>query len=480
MVAYNNGSFTDARRAVYDWVELKNVSGEDVSLSGYTFTNDIRLPELLALPEVTLRPGELYVLFCSDEVERPDMVHMYAPFNISSQGERLYLLSPGGELSDSVHVRDLTYAGSMGRAEDVPGFCLFETPTPGKPNNTGFRYKSSAVTADVDSGIYNDVEALTVTLQGRGDIYYTLDGSVPTRKSPVYTEPITLAKSGVIRAFALEEGKAAGDTATFQYIINENHTLPVVSLATEPRHFRSVVAGQRVAEGVVALFSEQGTEFVSGCTYKLHGNTSKFFREKKLFMVEFNNRFGGNIQGDIFGDGEVTEFSSLLLRGETVRFSYLLRDSVAAEVAQRVSDTVLALANRYCVLYVNGEYYGIYPLREDYSRQYVASHTGSSPESCVVVVGPVTSTNGAKGTDLYEVLTYITSRSMAVPEYYAWASERVDMTAMADWLLLEGYFNNMDVGGNIRYVYGDNTGGKWRPAFFDFDIALTAARRALT
>ena len=30
----------------------------------------------------------------------------------------------------------------------------------------------------------------------------------------------------------------------------------------------------------------------------------------------------------------------------------------------------------------------------------------------------------------------------------------------------------LDTGGNIRYIYGDNTGGKWRPGFFDLDIAM--------
>ncbi len=474
IVSYYNGKFTDKRKQSYDWVELKNLTDHAVSLKGYSITNDAREPGLCPLPDVTLKPGGLYVLFCSDEVALPDGTHVYAPFNISSRGERVFLYTPEGELSDSIFVHDLPYAGSAGRLDGQDGFFLFETPTPNKENTGGCRVKAEAVVSDIDSGIYNGVEALTVSLLGEGEIRYTLDGSAPTRNSALYAEPFVLNKTTVIRAAAFPQGKTASDIATFSYIINENHTLPVVSLAGDPKGFRSLMntSGYNVSvDSYIALFNDQGTEFASGCSVRLHGNTSKIFRAKRLFMVEFNNRFGGNINCDVFGNG-ITEYSSLLLRGEMIRFAYILRDSVAAEVANRVCEMPLALANRYCILYVNGQYFGVYPLREDYSKQYMASHTGSSAESCHIITGPV-EPHTAKGTDLYQVLAYVINNDMTDPEKFQEASRHLDMEAMADWMLLEGYFNNLDVGGNIRYVYGDNTGGKWRPAFFDLDIALT-------
>lgn len=49
------------------------------------------------------------------------------------------------------------------------------------------------------------------------------------------------------------------------------------------------------------------------------------------------------------------------------------------------------------------------------------------------------------------------------------------MEALCDWIVMEGYFNNHDVAGNIRYVRGDGTGGMWRICLFDFDLALQNA-----
>ena len=47
------------------------------------------------------------------------------------------------------------------------------------------------------------------------------------------------------------------------------------------------------------------------------------------------------------------------------------------------------------------------------------------------------------------------------------------MESLAQWLLLETYFNNLDPTGNIRYCRGNRPDGKWRTMFFDLDISMT-------
>ena len=476
VVPYNTGLLKDSRGVVYDWIELRNTSGHSINLSGYTLSNDPEQPDKCKLPNYTVKPGAYYIVFCSDSISRKDGVHGYANFNISTQGEYLYLYDKEGNLSDSVYVHDTIYGGSMGRDRKGAGFYLFERPTPSKINGTGYRRKSGVVTASVPQGIYNDVQSLSVELQGEGSIYYTTNGAEPTKAAgKLYTGPIELKKTAVIRARAFADNAAGGDVVSFSYIINENHTMPVISLVCNPKTFRTLInASSRTYEtdAEIALFSELGTEFSSGCSIRLHGNSSRFVHNKKMFVVEFNNRFGGNLQYDVFRDGRISEYSSIMLRGETVGYMYIIRDSVAALVANRVTDTQLALNNRYAIMYVNGQYYGLYPIREDYSKQYIASHTGSTVESCVAVRPPVrvTQPNG-----LYKIIDKTCKSNMAVDANYDWACEHWDMNNIADWMLLEGYFNNTDVGGNVRYIYGDNTDGKWRLAYYDFDIALTSA-----
>lgn len=478
-VGANNFLLQQLDGEYYDWVELQNVSDQTIVLSDYTITTNSAFPEMYRLPEVELKPGAYYVLICSGDETLSNKQYDHANFSISAQEERLYIYGPEGALSDRALVRGLPYGGSMGRLEGQAGFFLFDTPTPGKANGEGYRAMSQAPLASQEQGVYEGVDALTVSLEGEGPIYYTLDGSVPTADSEVYTRPFALDSTTVIRAVCAPEGKVPSDPATFSYIINEGHQLPVVSLVCDPDEmfgrqgvYKSLSRDQ-VCDGLVSFFGEEGT-FTSGCSISLHGCTSRYVREKKTFKVEFNDRFGGNLEYDVFGQGEITEYSSLLLRAGTVRYMSILRDAVAAQVAEDVSDNILALDVRYCVLYVNGEYFGLYTLREDYSRQYVASHTQSTPDSVHVAKAPVLySTPGQE--DLVELLNFIQVSDMGNEDNYALAASQFDMEALCDWIVMEGYFNNHDVAGNIRYVRGDGTGGRWRICLFDFDLALQNA-----
>ncbi|MCR5274507.1 MAG: lamin tail domain-containing protein [Clostridiales bacterium] len=472
VVPWNSGTVKDWRANTYDWVELKNVSSEPLSLAGWTLSNDVLFPDLYQFPDTTLAPGGMILVFCADPDGTRDNGHEYAPFRIGTREERLYLFAPDGTLSDRVLVRDVPYGGSIGRLDGGTGFYLFNTPTPEKKNVLGFRHQAPLVTADVPQGIYDDVDSITVALSGHGEIHYTLNGSAPTKRSPAYTGPLTLKKTTVVRAISLTADECNSDVASFSYIINEHHVLPVASLVCDPVRFAKIYGASNRSDNLDAdftLFNGDETEFSHGCTVRLHGNTSRYARDQKPLVIEFNGRFGGDLQYDVFGTGEITTYSSLMLRGETVMYAYILRDSVAATVAETVSDTALALDNRYAVLYVNGKYYGVYPIREDYSRQYVASHTGSTLASCRVVKAPV---KYYTARDLLEIIVDAATSDMSKEENYLRVAEKLDLPAMADWLLLEGYFNNHDVGGNIRYVYGDNTGGKWRPTFYDLDISM--------
>lgn len=51
------------------------------------------------------------------------------------------------------------------------------------------------------------------------DIYYTLDGSTPTRQSYRYTEPIIVSRDLTINAFGYKEGMGAGPITTLEYTV---------------------------------------------------------------------------------------------------------------------------------------------------------------------------------------------------------------------------------------------------------------------
>ena len=470
-----NLDYYEQHHEYYDWVELKNCSDEPVNLADYYLTDSLNDPCQFQLPELTLQPGELYIVFCSGDSSLTTRHCTHAPFAVSAEGEALYLFSSDGSLSDRIFIHDTPYGGSYGRLSEGSGFYYFDRPSPEKENGEGYRSIAALPETGVPQGVYNDIVELEVELLGEGQIYYTLDGSVPDRGSMLYSEPLILDRTTVIRAISVVDGKVDSDCVCFSYFINEGHSLPVVSLVCEPDDMFSVGKGgiyanpevDREVDGSVAFFGEEG-EFASDCAVTLHGASSRKMWQKKSFKLIFRSRYGGDLNYDIFQTGEITSFHSILLRGGGISSMHIVRDELGSEVADAVCDSALALDTRYCVLYINGEYFGVYALREAYSEKYVADHTGSNEENVTIARAPV------KFGELYELFEYIIHHDMTEPECYAYASDRLDMASLANWMALEAYFNNFDIAGNIRYIKGDVPDSKWRLALFDLDISMTS------
>lgn len=470
-----NLDYYEQHHEFYDWVELKNCSDAPLNLADYYLTDSLKDPCQFQLPEITLQPGELYIVFCSGDSSLTTRHCTHAPFAVSAEGEALYLFSSDGALSDRMFIHDTPYGGSYGRLSDGTGFYYFDRPSPETENSQGYRSIAALPETGVPQGVYNDIDELQVALLGEGQIYYTLDGSVPDRESLLYTEPLVLDQTTIIRAISIVDGKVDSDCASFSYFINEDHSLPVVSLVCEPADMFSPGQGgiyanpeyDREIDASVAFFGDEG-EFASDCAVTLHGASSRKMWQKKSFKLIFRSRYGGDLNYDIFQTGEITSFHSLLLRGGGISSMHIVRDELGSEVADAVCDSALALDTRYCVLYINGEYFGVYALREAYSEKYVADHTGSNEENVTIARAPV------KFGELYDLFEYIIHHDMTDPDCYAYASDHLDMESLANWMAMEAYFNNFDIAGNIRYVKGDVPDAKWRLALFDLDISMTS------
>lgn len=455
----------------YDWVELKNVSGETVELAGYGLSDDAEAPDAFRFSEGTLAPGETAVVLLTGGEGTPYLRLPAAPFALNAREDWLYLFTPAGEVLDFLHVTEHPYRGSLGRMDGARGFFRFETATPGQDNADGRRGVAPAPTAEAAPGVYEGVDSVTVALSGPGEIRCTTDGSVPTAGSPLYTEPLTLTETGVVRARCFVPGLVPGPTATFNYVINAGHSLPVVCLSMAPADFDGpegiyTQAGSHFEVSAnLTLFEPEGGGFSRDCAAKLHGAGSRTHYAKKYFKINFRPRYGGALDYDLFGDGYITGYDSLLLRGGgLMNGNVLLKDPMIALAAERCGAAALYLRARFAVLYINGRYWGIYGIRDAYSERYVADRLGGREEDVTIVQGPVSPGFAPNIQDLY-------ARISSPKGDLAWAEAWLDVDSLIDWMILEAYFTNQDISGNIRYIQGGED-GLWRYGLFDLDESL--------
>lgn len=451
----------------FDYVELRNASDEPLPLAGYCLSDSLEEPARWRFPDSTLPPGERLLITCSQD-DAPSASN--TGFSLGAVSEQLYLFAPDGTPADFVWLHDIPVEGSMGRVEGEKGFFYFTAPTPRAANAEGFRRVSARPAALTAEGVYEGVESVTVTLDAPGEIHYSVDGRAPSMESPLYEGPVTVTATTVVRAIACEDGAAPSRPVSFSYIVNEGHSLPVLSLTVDDRVMfdRMFINGYkgRWTGANLALYTEDGCLFNHACELRMAGWTS-LRMEKKSMAVDFKGRYGGDLRCDVFDNG-IDRYSSLAIRaGQDYRYS-IFRNELLQDLGAEISSDVLVQATRWCVLYVDGEYYGIYCLKEDLTRQYYASHAGVSKESVRNYRTPV-----APGTPFYdEILSYALRNDLTQPEDYQYICDHVDMDSLIDWFLVESYSCNSDVQGNLRVFSSPENGGKWSFALYDLDWAF--------
>ena len=459
----------------YDWVELKNMSAAALNMGGYTLTDKSGRP--YPLPDVTLGPGETYVVLCTgeepeeDEPQDGESAAQGAPFGLNAQGDMLFL-TKAGILCDYMRLSGLRYGGSYGRMAGQNGFFYFDLPTPGDENTDGARLIAPKPQLMGEDGVFNDVKSVTVELSAEGAVYYTTDGSDPGPWATRYEGPVTLEKTTVIRAVNVLDGALQSDSLDLSFIINEGHTLPVVSMVTDPDNLfggsgiysNPIEHWERV--GSLSFF-EEGESFHIDCGIKLHGATSRMAQEKKSFKIQFRSRYEGELEYDLFENG-VTEFSSILLRAaQEAHFSTLMRDNLMHQLAIENFPALPAQDYRYSVLYINGQYWGIYNIREAHSAAHYANHYGYDEDYVAHWQG-----GWDKYSSIAQIYDFILSHDLRDDENYSYVARHLDIESIIGWTIIEAYSANYDINSpNMRFYYSYED-DKTAYALVDLDLGM--------
>ena len=320
-------------------------------------------------------------------------------------------------------------------------------------------------------GVFEATEHVMLELRGEGELHYTINGSAPTKDSPLYTEPIEIAATSVVSVKSFEENALPSRTLSLSFIVNEGHTLPVASFVAEDKDaFTGIYnAGAKLYELPGTLSFYRGDEsFRINCGIKLNGETSLILPKKNL-AVKFSGAYGApTLEHDIFGGG-VTSFTDLLLRAGQDQYQGIVRNELAQKMAEQADTAVINQRSIYCVLYLNGEYTGIYTVKERPNASLYAGLAGVDEDYVECIEAPA-----AYNSELYEqTVGFVNSHDMTLEENYAQFCQTMDIDSLIDWLILEGYCANTDVtSGNLRYARSSLADGKWHLLFYDLDAAF--------
>ncbi len=449
----------------YDWLELYNNSSAEINLGEYCLSTSTDNLECYQLPEVILQPQEYIVFMASGDTALSNNSYYHTNFKLSDN-EGIYL-SKAGKIIDCIYLANIPNGYSYGRNNER-GFFYFSEPTPGYANYGGNAFISFTPDFLTDKGIYEDISSLEVVLHGYGNIYYTLDGSEPTTSSYIYDQPITLTSTAVVKSKSINNGEIPSETVTSSYIINEHNSLPVLSLSMKGSNFTYLNNNSYDVDLQLPCYIEffdSGKGFSIPCSISCFGGNARGY-DKKSYAIRFKGEYGAkNLKYKLFDNRDNAVYDSLVLRtGSNDWAKTIYRDVFSTGLSEDYLDTQ---ASKACILYINGEYWGIYNIREKVNARFISDHYNVDPNTVSIVNVDFTQKCGTE--NISYLFTWAENHNLAIKENYDYICSKVDIVNLVDYWISEMYCVNPDVY-NVRYFCSPEIDdGKWKYIYYDMD-----------
>lgn len=473
------------------WVELYNSGAETVDLGAYSVSDKNEPAKAYRLPPLQVSPGAMVVVYC-DKVG----AGLHADFRLDSgKGGAVYLFRDGAVVDRLENWKKQPAPNiAYGRTTDGAESWGYQAdPTPGAPN-CGVVLKNIAgepvfsKLGKVAKEPFDLSLGLPAGSSADAVIRYTTDGSEPTLASAVYTHPIRIDKTTVVRAKVFSSACLSSRSTTHSYIFHPRAlTLPLVSIVTQGSYFY----GDK--DGIYVQGSYNGEkpnyeydwrrpinfEFFEGegvpgsinqlCETRVKGGATRGNALKSL-AVYANKRFGTKrFTYEFFPDQTpgINDFKSFELRNSGNDFDYVyMRDAIIQQSMGMGADLDWQ-PSRPVILYINGEYKGLLNIRPRSNEDHIYSYHGGLEDVDVIE-------------NWYELKEGSLDSFNDFKDFYAahghsWDEfEKVmDTGEFCNYMIMNLFFDNKDFPGNNMVMWRPQApDGRWRWIAKDTDFGL--------
>ncbi len=492
-----------------DWIELYNAEDVDIDIGGNYLTDNKDNPFRWKIPPGTIIKARGFLRFWADGYDDmpgntywrswtgPNNERLYFTtkyyhlnFKLSQAGEYIGLYRPDGILVDSVSFGLQLDDVSMGRVPDgSDNWLYFGEPTPEASNSTAGTLNTQYAESpgfSKESGFYTGSLPISVNSNSEGaDIKYSLNGSKPGSSSETFDTSVNITETTVIKARIFEEGKLPGSIINRTYFINEPISLPVISITAQPEALWDDKIGiytNRMKDREIPITFEffktnNAPEFSLNAGLTLTGQASLFYPQVS-FTINARERYGTTeINYQIFPERELNTFKSLYLRNSGVpdNRSTFFRDALQHTLVLNKID-IDCQAYLPAVVFLNGEYWGIYNIRDKINSDYIATMYNLNPDDIDLIeyemnIVPTVMNGNADNYNLF--YEYFESNDLSAEENYRFIETWMDIDEYINYQICEIFYDNVFwPDQNIRMWRERKENRKWRWILHDLDFGF--------
>jgi len=488
----NVSGVTDAYGEREDWIELYNTAASPVNLTGWYLSDKASNLTKWMIPSGSINANGFKMVYCSKR-NTVNGNEYHPNFSLTQTGGDWIILSnPSGLVQDSFKIVHMSKADhSVGRSTNgASDFKLFTTPTPNANNNGAQIFYTPKPVFNLQAGFYPNAVTVTITCPDpTATIRYTLNGNDPTTSSTLYSGPISINTTTVLRAAAFS-ANLQSFTETNTYFINVTHTIPVVSVCSQGV-FSLVANGSQNPPnriGAFELFEDDGVFKDEGQgDFNKHGNDSWSYDQRGFdYIMRDEYGYNGDLEHQIFPEKTRDKFQRVILKpAASDNYSFEdgahIRDAFIHTLSDRADMKLDERTWRPCVVYLNGQYWGVYEIREkaddnDYTDYYY--NQDKFDLYYLKTWGGTWEDYGSPNAliEWNSLTNYILSNNMGNPINFNYVDSLLNWESLCDYFMFNSYVVNQDwLNWNTAWWRGTNLAGdkkRWRYALWDMDATF--------
>ena len=489
----NISTIPDSYGEYEDWIELYNAGTSTVNLTGWYLSDKSTNLTKWQIPSGSITPGGYKMVFCSKR-NTVNGSEYHPNFSLSqTEGDWVILANSAGAVADSFKIVHFTKSNhSVGRTlSGASTFKLFTTPTPNANNTGAVNFYTPKPVFSLAPGFYTGTQTVSITCSNpSATIRYTLDGSDPTTSSTLYSTPVSISTTKVLRATAFSSDLPSF-TETNTYFIGVTHTIPVVSVCSQGVYSLVVNGSQSPPDviGAFELFEQDGSFIDEGQgDFNKHGNDSWSYQQRGFdFVMRDQYGYNSDVEHQIFPEKTRDNFQRLMLKpaaNDNYPFSTggaHIRDAFVNTLSDRADMKLDERTWRPTILYINGQYWGVYEIREKVDDHDFTDYYYDQDKFHLQYLKTWGNTWEEYGspnalTNWNSLKSYINTNNMGNATNFAYVDSLLNWQSLCDYFMLNSYTVTSDwLNWNTSWWRGTDPLGdkkKWRYSLWDMDATF--------
>jgi len=489
--AANSSDQADNYGEYEDWIELYNSGAAAADITGYYLSDKASNPTKWAIPSLSIPAGGRVIIYASGRDEAVG-VNFHTNFKLTqTDPEHIVFSNAAGVILENITMQPNQKNHSRGRTTDgAATWSVFTNPTPNAANTGAMQEYATKPIFDQTPGLHGAAISLVLSSPDAGvTIRYTLDGTTPTTTSTAYSGPINVNATKVIRAKAFSSNASvpASFIETNTYFIGTGHTMAVVSVSGDEID-DLLNGGWMEPEGAFEYFSSTQTLIDEGDgDYNKHGNDSWAYDQRGFDYVS-RDQYGYNsaVHDQVFRIKDRTKFQRLIFKpaaNDNYPFEdgAHIRDAYVHSLSQVGDLKMDERSFEPCIVYVNGQYWGVYEIREKVDdadfTEYYYNQDENNLQFLKTWGGTWSEYGGPQAqTDWDNLKNYILTNDMSVAANFDYVTEYYNWESLVDYVVMNSYVVCSDwLNWNTAWWRGLNPAGdkkKWRYALWDMDATF--------